>query len=105
MKLRANRHDPTMTDSHGQIWTQLAAAVSQNPEMLHGKSIDMQKQASDVLQLGNEVRFPVSRLVAIWRNERWRDMTNQWCETTLGKDTFQISTWEWMIRNRMDDVS
>ena len=94
-----------MTDTHGQIWTQLVAALSRDPDLLRGKNADMQAQIVDILQLGNENKFPVSRLVTVWRNERWRDMITKWCETSLGKATFQISTWEWMISNRMDDVS
>lgn len=57
-----------------------------------------------MLNLGPEVKFPLRRLAMIWRNNRWRPLTTQWCETLVGRQTFQISTWDWMISNRIDDV-
>ncbi|KAB5522988.1 hypothetical protein GE09DRAFT_1258623 [Coniochaeta sp. 2T2.1] len=53
LKLRANRLDPTMADSHSQIWTQLTTALSQNPDLLQGKN------QFDNIELGieNDVAF------------------------------------------------
>jgi hypothetical protein len=31
-------------------------------------------------------------------------MATRWCETSLGGATFKISTWDWMISYRIDDV-
>ena len=94
-----------MMDSHGQIWVQVVAASSQDPELFQGRCADVEKQMIDVLQLRSEVRFPIRRLVTVWRNKRWRAITTRWCETMVGRATFQISMWDWMISYRIDDVS
>ena len=99
-----NRPDPTMADSHGDIWVQLATAASERPGIFHGTVDEMKEQMRDTLRLSSDTGFPLSRLVAVWRNERWRQMTTLWCETAVGRATFQISTWDWMICNRIDDV-
>ena len=82
-----NRPNPIMADSHGDIWVQLATAASERPGIFHGTVDEIKEQ----------MRFPLSRLVAIRRNERWRQMTTLWCETAVGRATFQITTWDWMI--------
>ncbi|KAJ6437560.1 6-hydroxy-D-nicotine oxidase [Purpureocillium lavendulum] len=103
LALRMNRRDTTMADSHGDIWVQLATAASGRPGNFRGTVDEMKEQMLDALRLSSDTGFPLSRLVAIWRNERWRHMTTRWCETTVGRATFQISTWDWMICNRIDD--
>lgn len=106
LQLRVNRKDPVMVDSHGQIWAQVVAASSKNDKLLREDKTDILKaEITETLHLSGDIHFPISRLVTIWRNERWREMTSQWCETTVGRDTFKISTWNWMISYRMDDVS
>lgn len=105
LQLRLNRKDPTLVDSHGQIWAQIMAASDKNDRLLREEKCDVLKhEITSTLQLSSDVNFPMSRLVTVWRNERWREMTNQWCETTVGRDTFKISTWHWMISIRIDDV-
>lgn len=104
LRLRVNRQDPALADSHGQVWLQVVAAASQDPELLRGRAVEVERRVVDILQLGSTPRFPTPRLVSIWRNERWRQVTTRWCETSLGRTTFQISTWDWMIRYRTDDV-
>ncbi|KJZ70998.1 hypothetical protein HIM_09609 [Hirsutella minnesotensis 3608] len=103
LALRMNRRDPTMGDSHGDIWVQLVAAASKDPNIFHGNVAEMEAQMLRALHLGGEASFPLRRLVTIWRNERWRQMTTRRCETTVGRATFQISTWDWMICHRTDD--
>ncbi|GKU10393.1 unnamed protein product, partial [Fusarium langsethiae] len=103
LKLRVNRQDPAMADSHGQVWMQVVAASSQDPDLFRGKAAQVEDQMIDVLQLGSEKQFPTRRLVTVWRNERWREMATRWCETSIGRATFKISTWEWMISCRIDD--
>ncbi|KAF9782549.1 hypothetical protein IL306_011661 [Fusarium sp. DS 682] len=94
LQLRVNRRDPVMVDSHGQIWAQVVAASSKNDKLLREDKTDILKgEITEALHLSSDIYFPVSRLVTIWRNERWRDMTSRWCETTVGRDTFKISTW------------
>ena len=55
--------------------------------------------------LGNEAQLPAGRLVTLWRNNRWKLMITRWCETAVGKETFNISKWEDMASRRFDDVS
>ncbi|KAI9148688.1 hypothetical protein HJFPF1_10729 [Paramyrothecium foliicola] len=38
---------------------------------------------------------------AVWRNERWKAMITPWCGTAVGRATFKISTWEWMINPKI----
>lgn len=94
-----------MADSHGQVWMQVVAASSQDPDLFRGKAAQVEDQMIDVLQLGSEKQFPTRRLATVWRNERWKEMTTRWCETSIGRATFQISTWDRMISYRIDDVS
>ncbi|GJN78664.1 hypothetical protein PLIIFM63780_002173 [Purpureocillium lilacinum] len=101
--LRMNRRDPTMADSHGDIWVQLSTVASERPGIFHGTVDEMKEQMRDALRLSSDTGFPLTRLVIIWRNERWRQMTTRWCETTVGRATFQTTTWEWMICHRIDD--
>ncbi|KAJ3525306.1 hypothetical protein NM208_g11697 [Fusarium decemcellulare] len=104
LELRVNRKDPMMVDSHGQIWTQVVAASSINKKLLREKKKGILKgEIRESLYMSSDIDFPVPRLAGIWRNERWREITSQWCETTVGRDTFNISTWYWMITCRMDD--
>lgn len=93
-----------MADSHGQVWMQVVAASSQDPDLFRGKAAQVEDQMIDVLQLGSEKQFPTRRLATVWRNERWRKMATRWCETSVGRATFKISTWDWMISYRIDDV-
>lgn len=62
-------------------------------------------QAIQALRIDGELGFPEARLRAIWNNRRWRDKATEWCETGLGEETFNISRFEWMIRQRVDTVS
>ncbi|KAF6803273.1 hypothetical protein CPLU01_16125, partial [Colletotrichum plurivorum] len=41
--------------------------------------------------------------MTLWNHERWRTLTTRWCETRLGLETFNISTFEWMASLRIDD--
>jgi hypothetical protein len=61
-------------------------------------------QMAKILQLYNERGVPLRRLVTLWRNERWKAMITKWCASTVGRAMFRISTWEWMISCRIDDV-
>ncbi|GJN87052.1 hypothetical protein PLIIFM63780_010634 [Purpureocillium lilacinum] len=92
LALRMNRPDPTMADSHGDIWVQLATAASERPGIFHGTVDEIKEQMRDTLRLSSDTGFPLSRLVAIWRNERWQQMSTLWCETAVGRATFQITT-------------
>ncbi|KAL6405716.1 hypothetical protein AUP68_10853 [Ilyonectria robusta] len=103
LALRVNRQDTVKTDSHGQIWSQVAAISSKNPDLFQGNCAAIEKQMIQALQLSGDIKFPSRRLATVWRNERWRDVTNRWCNTSIGKATFQITTWDRMISYRIDD--
>jgi hypothetical protein len=105
MKLRANRRDLALADSHGQIWAQLAAAAAEDSSLFKGSGAEVQARLLDMLGLDSDGRFPMRRLITIWNHERWREMTTRWCKTAVGRATFAISSWEWMVSSRIDDVS
>jgi hypothetical protein len=102
--LRANRHGATLPDNHGQIW-QALYHLSKADTLFTGSTISIQRKMLNELGLGGTVKFPIRRLVTLWRNENWKDMITRWCETAVGRETFVISCWEDMVRCRVDDVS
>lgn len=57
------------------------------------------------LGLSGRVKFPIRRLVTLWNNIELRNAVTLWCDTAIGKATFNISLWDEMTRNRVDDVS
>jgi hypothetical protein len=62
---QVNRQDPAMTNSHGQIWKQVFAALSQGPELFRVKATQVKQQMINILQLGSEKQFPTRRLATI----------------------------------------
>lgn len=109
IKLRVNRRDLTLPDTHGQIWLQLVSAFDRDPTLFsterNGNKKGIEKRMLDILCLTSEARFPISRLVTLWRNERWRPRITRWCRTSLGRATFNISKWYQIAGYRLDDVS
>lgn len=103
--MRANRVGLSLQDSHGQILTQLALATQQDRSLLSDKKVNNEERVLDILQLRDIPRFPIRRLLTLWHNDRWQPMITRWCETAVGRDLFNISTWEWMASCRFDDVS
>ncbi|KAF5002984.1 hypothetical protein FDECE_10458 [Fusarium decemcellulare] len=86
----------------GCSWSwQHSSAISSSK----GKKAVVEKKMVDILRLGSGDKFPTGRLVTLWRNNRWRPMITRWCETQLGRATFNISTWDWMASCRIDSVS
>ena len=73
--------------------------------LFQGTNSQIERKMLEALGLSGPVKFPIRRLVTLWKNANWRSMITRWCETTLGQATFTISTWEWMASCRMDDVS
>ncbi|PNP78574.1 hypothetical protein FNYG_08086 [Fusarium nygamai] len=47
LKLRVNRQDPGMADSHGQVWVQVVAALSQDPKLFSGTAVQVKDQMTD----------------------------------------------------------
>ncbi|KAH7471456.1 hypothetical protein FOMA001_g13813 [Fusarium oxysporum f. sp. matthiolae] len=108
IKLRVNRRDLTLPDTHGQIWLQLVSAFDRDPTLFsterNGNKKGIEKRMLDILCLTSEARFPISRLVTLWRNERWRPRITRWCRTSLGRATFNISKWYQIAAYRLDDI-
>jgi hypothetical protein len=106
MKLRLNRRDLALADRHGQVWSQVVWVSSWDKALFSGKKTKAQVEDKmrDILCLSNEARLPLGRLVTLWRNERWKPMISRWCETDLGKESFNITTWENVASRRFDDV-
>lgn len=65
----------------------------------------VEQQMLNKLGLSGRVKFPVKRLCTLWKNKEWRNMITRWCEFAIGRNTFNISTFEWMAGCRIDDVS
>ncbi|KAF7561207.1 hypothetical protein G7046_g2927 [Stylonectria norvegica] len=103
VRLRVNRPDPSLPDSHGQTWMQLVLAANYDATLFQGKKAIVEKQMASILRLHGDNRFPTSRLVTLWKNIRWRSMITRWCETRVGRATFNVSTWDWMASCRIDN--
>ncbi|KAK1519800.1 hypothetical protein CABS01_16568 [Colletotrichum abscissum] len=103
IKLRVNRRDPNLPDNHGQIWTQLVSVASEPNGTASVDQGTVDHKLVEALRLGGEKSFPTRRLVTLWNHERWRAITTRWCQTRLGLETFNISTFEWMASLRIDD--
>ncbi|KAK1994148.1 hypothetical protein LX36DRAFT_641942, partial [Colletotrichum falcatum] len=103
IKLRINRRDPSLPDNHGQIWTQLVSIASDAAGAATRTQATVDHKLVEALRLGGEKSFPTRRLVTLWNHERWRSLTTRWCQTRLGLETFNISTFEWMASLRIDD--
>lgn len=73
--------------------------------LFKGTIVAIEREMLETLGLSGPVKFPIRRLITLWKNSNWRSMITRWCETALGQATFNISTWEWMASCRMDDVS
>ena len=84
---------------------QLALASQHDKLLFRGKKAEVESEMLDLLQLRDTPRFPISRLITLWQNERWQPIITRWCETAVGRELFNISTWEWMASCRIDDVS
>jgi hypothetical protein len=104
IKLRANRADATLPDSHGQIWKELTTLASFDPKLFKGSNKAIESEMLEMLGLSGRVKFPIRRLVTLWRNEKWYKMITYWCQIDIGQSTFNISIWDELARCRVDDV-
>lgn len=105
VQLRANRQDSTLPDSHGQVWMELAALANTDSSLFQRTTGPIQDEMLQMLGLSGRIQFPIRRLVTLWRNSSWKKMITRWCETSIGRATFNVSLWEEMARCRIDDVS
>lgn len=105
IRLRANREDVTLPDSHGQIWAEAATLASIDDTLFRGSHKEVESEMVEILGLAGKTRFPTRRLVTLWRNKNWREMITRWCSFPLGQATFNITAFEWLVSCRLDDVS
>lgn len=105
IELRANRSGTVLPDSHGQIWTELATCVGQDKSgtLFSGAREEVELRMSRLLQLNGREQFPVRRLAILWKNDRWRTFVTTLCERKMGKDLFNISTFQKFSSYRIDD--
>ncbi|KAG6054518.1 hypothetical protein E4U32_006882 [Claviceps aff. humidiphila group G2b] len=103
LKLRVNSKDVAKPDSHGDIWLHIVTVVSQKPDKFQGKGTDIAREMAETLELRNEIGVPMTRLVSLWRNKKWRKMVTAWCQTAVGRATFKIRPWYMMMACRIDD--
>jgi hypothetical protein len=105
IRLRANREDLSLPDTHGQIWGDLCVLAQQDAHWYRGPETagpskhapkvtakSMERQLTLKLGLTGKTTFPVRRLGTLWRNEPWRQMITEWCQFPLGLATFNITT-------------
>ncbi|KAG5961487.1 hypothetical protein E4U57_007523 [Claviceps arundinis] len=111
-RMRYNRTDPAMPDSHAQVWMQLVDIISrqQDEKVSDSDAVNSDQDplekvgvpVLDVLRLGNsEIKFP--QLVTLWNNRPWRRVITQWCRTRLGTDSFAFSSMNWIASLRIDE--
>jgi len=105
IELRANRSGTVLPDSHGQIWTELATCFEQDKsgELFSGAREEVELRMSRLLQLNGREQFPVRRLAILWKNDRWRAFVTRLCERKMGRDLFNISTFQKLSSYRIDD--
>src|SRR5947199_3107904 len=85
-RLRENRRDTTLPDTHGQIWMELHHRALADNTLFTGTTSYVQTQVLKGFGLGGSPRFPVRRLATLWKNNNWRDMITRWCWTTVGRE-------------------
>jgi hypothetical protein len=105
VQLRANRRDLILPDRHGQIWAETDALSRAEPDLFQGPNKVVEATVLRQLGLSGLVKFPIRRMVTLWKNDRWRPMISRWCQSALGRETFNITAWETMASSRLDEVS
>lgn len=103
-RLRANRHDLQLVDSHGQIWNELCA-LAEHGSFVFRSGNEGEQILAEMLHLRQRSgSCPVRRLGVLWRNPSWRSTITRLCRTRIGLDLFNVSTFEWMSGCRIDEV-
>jgi len=105
VRLRANREEVLLPDSHGQIWNELVALAQHDHHLFHGNAKEVEQQMSQQLGLHDYDKFPTKRLGTLWRNDQWRPIITELCQFPFGQNLFSISTFEWLSSCRLNDVS
>ena len=83
---------------------ELATLSASDERIFKGSNAAIEKEMLEMLGLSGRVKFPIRRLVTLWKNEKWRVMITQWCKLSIGQSTFNVSTWDAIARCRVDEV-
>ncbi|KAH8748291.1 hypothetical protein F5882DRAFT_236928, partial [Hyaloscypha sp. PMI_1271] len=102
IKLRANRHDHTLLDSHAQVWMELATLAESDPNIFQGTASQVGDEMLALLGLSEQFKFHIRRLVTLWGNKTWQQIFTDWCRTAIGHLTFNISLWAELVVYRID---
>jgi hypothetical protein len=84
---------------------ELATLAESDPTLFQGTASQVGGEMLALLGLSEQFKFPVRRLVTLWKNETWQPMITDWCRTAIGHSTFNISLWAELVVHRIDDVS
>lgn len=84
---------------------ELATLAETDLSLFSGDNGSVKDEMLDMLSLSGPIDFPIRRLVTLWKNTKWKAAITEWCCTSLGRDTFNVSLWDEMARLRIDDVS
>jgi hypothetical protein len=84
---------------------ELATLVESDPSLFKGNASQVGKEMLAMLGLTEQFKFPIRRLVTLWKNNTWQPIITEWCQTAIGHSTFNISLWADLAVHRIDDVS
>lgn len=103
IQLRVNRPDLSLPDGHGQIWAQMVSAKGQDSTLFQESNGPIITQVDKFFRFSGQ-KFPQRRLVTLWKAKQWNDIISQWCNTSIGRPRFNISSWDAMAGCRIEDV-
>jgi hypothetical protein len=84
---------------------ELATLAESDSTLFQGTASQVGDEMLAMLGLNEQFKFPIRRLVTLWKNSTWQPMTTEWCRTGIGHSTFNISLWAELVGHRIDDVS
>jgi hypothetical protein len=84
---------------------ELATLAESDSTLFQGTAAQVGDEMLAMLGLNEQFKFPIRRLVTLWKNSAWQPMTTEWCRTGIGHSTFNISLWAELVGHRIDDVS
>ncbi|KAL3290979.1 hypothetical protein RB213_002099 [Colletotrichum asianum] len=95
--------DQLPADLNIKLRNHLVSIASVAAGSITGSRVTVNHRLVKALRLGSEKSFPTRQLITLWNHKGWREITTRWCQTRLGLETFNISTFKWMAGLRIDD--